>query len=91
MRVKSIQMSELGEDYLKFHTARVRDVELLTGLSLFNRMAPLPRVKLVTYLSENLWQRSWWLDDVKTSAGQCPLNRTSVSCPPGSVSAIFVD
>jgi len=74
--------SALGENYLKFHTVRVRDVELLTGLTLFGGMDPPSRVKLVTYLSEDLWPRPSWLDRTKSGATECPLlNNMTVSCP----------
>ena len=74
--------SKLGENYLRFHTARVRDVELLTGFSLFNGMIPLNRVKLVTFQTETLWPRPSWRDLGKTTATQYPpLNSSFAFCP----------
>ena len=73
--------STLGKNYLRFNTATVKDVELLTSLSLFNDMTPFNRVNLITFLSEQLWPEISWTD--LSEQGECP-NRAATACPAGS-------
>ena len=73
--------STLGKNYLRFNTARVKDVELLTSLSLFNDMTPFNRLNFITFLSEQLWPEISWMD--LSEQGECP-NRAASACPAGS-------
>lgn len=66
------------DEYLRQNTARVRDVELLTGFSLFGDMSTYYRLKLLTYLNEEIWTKFSWLD---TDNGDCPPLDAAV-CPP---------
>lgn len=67
--------------YLRQNTARVRDVELLTGLTLFDGVgSSFHRSKLLTYLTEDLWPKLSWMD----VDGDCP-NLSNTNCPAKSV------
>lgn len=63
--------------YLRQNTARARDVEWLTGLTLFGDVGnSFYRSKLLTYLTEDLWPKLSWMD----VDGDCP-DLSNTNCP----------
>ena len=75
-----MQQDFLKDLYLKHNTARVRDIELLTGLIFFNQLSSKQRVDVSTYLSVNLWPRLSWMD-VVDNATECPPIIEKAACP----------
>lgn len=49
-------------NYIKNNVARVRDIELLTGLQFFPNLENTPRLRLDIHLQVGLWERLSWMD-----------------------------
>ena len=62
--------------YQQYHSARLKDVELLTGLSFFPELPQYSKISLATWLPLQLWERLSWLDGQNTDCS--PLQ---TSCP----------
>ena len=63
-------------NYIKYNVARVRDIELLTGLQFFPNMENTPRLRLDTYLQVGLWERLSWMDQTDICSpiqSECPI------------------
>jgi len=74
-----------SREYLRQNVARVRDIELLTGLTFFPGVdVPSARIKLTTYLPEQPWSTLPWTD----VDGECPIidENDPNNCPAGYVS-----
>ena len=63
---------------MRDNAARMRDVELVTGLRFFPKIKAEDSVRLKTFLPESLWEKYSWMDD-QTCGSQLP------QCPVGSV------
>ena len=77
-RIHSSQNKETeGQfNYIKNNVARVRDIELLTGLQFFPDLDNTPRLRLETHLDVGLWDRLTWMDEVDV----CP-EEMQPECP----------
>ena len=81
---RSLQSSRSFE-HLRENVARVRDIELLTGLTFFTDLETSLRIKTETYLPEHLWSRISWMD----TDDQCPDLSQGAQCPPQLVAYSF--
>ena len=67
-------------EYLRENVARVKDVELLTGLTFFSKIEASSRVILSTFLPEALWPTQSWMD--AGDDNECPV-LNAAECPAG--------
>ena len=65
--------------YLQDNMGRMRDVEHLTGLRLFEKAPTTDRLRLLTHMSVGLWDWMSWLDTFGTDE-ECPDLQTP-QCP----------
>ena len=61
--------------------ARLRDLEILSGLRFLPSLTPEVKVHTLTFLPEGLWERMGWLDAMGASGG-CP-DMNEPICPEG--------
>ena len=57
------------------NNARIRDVELLTGLRFLTILQPSIRLQLITRLDPKFWDRPSWMDEAKChikDRDECP-------------------
>ena len=63
-------------EYIKNNVARVKDVELLTGLTFFPHLDSTARLRLNTHLAVGLWDRLTWIDQISSCPDlqpECPI------------------
>ena len=70
--------------------ARVRDIELLTGLRFNPDLIEPDRLRVSVFLSEMLWDRIGWMDLTGTGDDECPTLGDSQNCPAGLVNLIII-
>ena len=72
-------------EYIEKNVARVRDIELLTGLRFHPEIAEAERLRLSVFLSEALWDRMGWMDLRASGDEECPTLGGTHNCPAGYV------
>ena len=86
--IRIISKDKRKEDYTREHSARIKDIELLTGLTFLTGFADqFTRAEHITDLQEHLWAKWNWLEDYD----ELKKIKKNPQCPPGLVYTSFLN